>query len=279
MVVMDAPLIWRRNKLAVEPASPPGTAPWRRIRCLDFIEALIAVRIVNTFRMAAAAHDDERVNADRHALAIDNARSQSVSGLVQEGRVCSVAEAPPNPWETITMNQSDTGHVRHVRGFAGQYTRRHDPMTNDLYEAAVALPPSLLDQLRAVAKEEGLTAESAAIAAIHEWLDRHARPWEPDLQPKQPLRFDSRDGRYHGKQSDGTMIVIDAEAYGEILRQHERDGMGRAQAELVTADADSWAPDMKGWIDSYPLKRGRVGAFPSRWSEPSLAGLGMLRSG
>ena len=177
------------------------------------------------------------------------------------------------------MSQSDTGHVQDVRGSTGQYIRRHDPMTDDTFEATVAVPPSLLDQLRAVAKEEGMTAANAAVTAIHEWIERHAQPWEPDLRPKQPLCFDSHDGRYHGKQSDGTMIVIDAEAYGEVLRQHVRDGMGRDQAELVTADADSWAPDMKGWIDSYPPKRGRTAIFASRWPEPSLAGLGMLRTG
>lgn len=152
-------------------------------------------------------------------------------------------------------------------------------MTEEYGEAMIAVPLSLLDQLQAVAREEGLTAANAALVAIHEWLDRHARPREMDLRPKQPLCFDSRDGRYHGKQSDGTQIVIDAGAYAEVLRQHERDGMGRDQAELVTADADSWAPDMKGWIDSYPPKRAAVGAFASRWSAPSLAGLGMLRGG
>ncbi len=177
------------------------------------------------------------------------------------------------------MNQFDTPHVRPARAFAGYRTRRLHSMTDDLREAAIAVPPSLLDQLRTVARDEGLTAADAAVAAIYEWLDRHAPPSEPDLRPKQPLRFDSRDGRYHGKQSDGTHIVIDAAAYGEVLRQHERDGMGRDQAELVTADADSWAPDMKGWIDSYPPKRVRVGAFASRWPDPGLVGLSVLRSG
>ncbi len=152
-------------------------------------------------------------------------------------------------------------------------------MTEEFGEATIAVPPSLLDQLHAVARQEGLTTANAAAAAIHEWLDRHARPWEPELRPKQPLRFDGRDGRYHGKQSDGTSIVIDADAYAEVLRQHERDGMGRDQAELVTADADSWAPDMKGWIDSYPPKRSSAGAFASRWAAPSLAGLGVMRTG
>lgn len=152
-------------------------------------------------------------------------------------------------------------------------------MTEEYGEATITVPPSLLDQLRAVAREEGLTTASAAVAALHEWLDRHARPRELDLRPKQPLCFDNRDGRYHGKQSDGTLIVIDAAAYAEVLEQHERDGMGRDQAELVTADADSWAPDMKGWIDSYPKKRGSLGTFASQWTATSLAGLSMVHSG
>jgi len=64
---------------------------------------------------------------------------------------------------------------------------------------------------------------------------------------KQVLTFDSRDGRYHGVQSDGTAIQIDGDDYIEARQAREReDGSGRADAEA--ADPDGWADDMAGWI-------------------------------
>jgi len=64
---------------------------------------------------------------------------------------------------------------------------------------------------------------------------------------KQALTFDSRDGRYHGVQSDGTAIQIDGDDYAEARQAREQaDGSGRADAEA--ADPDGWSWDMAGWI-------------------------------
>ena len=64
---------------------------------------------------------------------------------------------------------------------------------------------------------------------------------------KQALTFDSRDGRYHGVQDDGTAVLIDGDAYAEARQSREReDGPSRADEE--TADPDGWSGDMSGWI-------------------------------
>jgi hypothetical protein len=64
----------------------------------------------------------------------------------------------------------------------------------------------------------------------------------------QPLLYDSRDGRYHGVQSDGIPVQIDADAFAEARQQRERDGMDPDQAAEETADPDGWSEDMVGWI-------------------------------
>ena len=64
---------------------------------------------------------------------------------------------------------------------------------------------------------------------------------------KQILTYDSRDGRYHGVQSDGIAVQVDGDAYAEARQSREReDGPSRADAE--TADPDGWSGDMAGWI-------------------------------
>ena len=79
---------------------------------------------------------------------------------------------------------------------------------------------------------------------------------------KQALTYDSRDMRYHGIQSDGTVIVIDADAFLEAIEQRlidnhnqTRDGEEWGRALSETADPDGWFDGMVGWI----TEEGRVG--------------------
>ena len=71
---------------------------------------------------------------------------------------------------------------------------------------------------------------------------------------KQALTYDSRDMRYHGVQSDGTAIQIDADAFQDAARQRLTDEQltnGRADYDHAwgeTADPDGWSEDMAGWI-------------------------------
>jgi hypothetical protein len=60
------------------------------------------------------------------------------------------------------------------------------------------------------------------------------------------LTYDSRDGNYHGTQSDGTSIVVDGDVYAEQRQIRITDGMSFDQADNETADPDGWSLDMDG---------------------------------
>jgi len=72
---------------------------------------------------------------------------------------------------------------------------------------------------------------------------------------KQALTYNSSDIRYHGTQSDGTPIQIDADAFQEAIDQRlidnhatSRTGSDWDRARSETADPDGWSDDMAGWI-------------------------------
>jgi len=65
---------------------------------------------------------------------------------------------------------------------------------------------------------------------------------------KQPLTYDSRYGRYYGRQSDGMKVEIDADIFAEARQRREREGLSFDEALKETSDPDGWGSEMSGWL-------------------------------